>query len=369
MLNIEIQLQILERLTEEGYLLQARLLSSTELSWFKTRKIQWAIEGQVTILGQDVTLCVGADGSFPLCLPKIFLHPSNALGFIPHVEADGYICYLDSEGLLLNIEDPSDIICDAIIKSINVLHAGVSGSNQSDFMNEFSAYWRQIHSKIVWAFLSADNILRKIFVYTDNKKLEIVADDISTVKSYFTNSGKALDLLTRRAALYVPLKDNAFVLPPTPNNPWNAQDIKEIVWKNLSAENIKRLKHLGKKCKSEELVILGLPRSRGGMTLVGISFSGGVTGRHPLLSGRAQNPPVLIQVERHDRDYLLNRGGGQTKLDESRILVVGCGAVGGCVVFCTGTGGYYAPNACRPGYFTNRKHLSTRSGQKSSIST
>lgn len=187
MLDTETQLNVLTNLTQQENLHHVRILPDNELSSFKTHhKIVWAIEGQVTIAGKDVTLCVGVDGNFPLCLPKVFLRPLDALGFIPHVEEDGNVCYLDSEGLLLNSEDPIGIICDAITKAVDVLQAGVSGSNQLDFMNEFSAYWQRIRSKTMCTFLAADEVLRKIFVYTDNKDLELAADEISTVKTYST---------------------------------------------------------------------------------------------------------------------------------------------------------------------------------------
>ncbi len=331
MLDTETRLQILARLKQENCLQMARLLSETELEEFKTCPLKWAIEGQITVEDKEVTLVVGDDGKFPLDLPKVFLRPADTLGFIPHVEEDGCICYLDSEGLLLNTEDPAGIICDAITKTIDILHAGVTGSNRFDFMNEFAAYWVRTCSKSMLAFIPADNVLRKIFIHTDNKKLELVADEISTVKAYFNTQGTGLDWLTRRRALYVPLQECTFVLPPKPNHLWTTQEVKTLVRKNLSTDNHRWLKHLGKKWKSSELVILGLPRPRGGMTLVGVLFSG-VTGGHPLLSGRVKNPPEFIQIECRDREYLLNRGGGQTQIDKSRILIVGCGAVGGYVV-------------------------------------
>ncbi len=327
MLNTETQHHILARLTHESCLLQAYLLPEIELKCFKYYQLRWGIKGKVTIAGQELTLCVGGNDNFPLCLPMIFLCPSDALGFIPHVGEDGYICYLESEGLLLNSEDPAGIIGDAITKAVDVLYAGIIGRNSLDFMNEFGAYWQQISSQKMYIFSSVDNVLSKVYIHTDNEGLNLVADQISTVKSYFY---KALDLLTRRKALYIPLQESTFILPPTLNNFWSVQEIKRIIWQNLSLENHQRLKSLGKKWKSQELVILGLPRPRGGTILIGISFSG-VTGGHPLLSGRVSNPAVPIQIKRYDRDYLLNRGGGQTKLDKSRILVVGCGAVGGIV--------------------------------------
>lgn len=331
MLDTKAQLQILTSLTQQGCLNQARLLAVSELDSFKSRQIEWAIGGQVTIEGKEITLCLGVDSSFPLSLPKVFLRPPEALGFIPHLEEDGYVCYLDAEGLLLNLEDPNGIFSDAIEKAIDVLQAGVSGRNRLDFMNEFSVYWRRLSSKTLLTFLPVDNVLRKIFVYTDNKGLELATDEISTVKAYFNTQGKTLDSLTKRTALYVPLEESTFILPPRPNYFWSSQDVKMIVWKNLSAENHQLLKCLGRKWKSEELVILGLPRPRRGITLVGLLFSG-VVGGHPLLSGRVQNLPIPINIQRYDLAYLLPRGGGQDQLSSFRVLVVGCGSVGGYIV-------------------------------------
>lgn len=330
MLDIETQLNIVASLTREQYLYDVRILPETDLNSFKTHGVIWAIEGQVAIAGKSVALCIGVDCNFPLCLPKVFLRPSDALGFIPHVEEEGNICYLDSEGLLLNSEDPIGIIFEAIAKAVDVLQAGVNGSNQLDFMNEFGAYWQRISSKTLFAFLPIDNVLRKIFVYTDNKDTELAADDISTIKVYLNTDSQELDLLTRRTALYIPLKDGAFVLPPEPNNPWSSQDVKLIVHKNLSEENRRLLRHWGRKWKSEELVILSLPRPRGGMTLVGLLFSG-VAGGHPLLSGRVKNLPIPIGIQRYDLDYLLQRGGSYTKFSNFRVLLVGCGAIGGYI--------------------------------------
>ncbi len=329
MLDTETQLQILASLTQLRCLHQAYLLPETELNNFTVRNVKWAIEGQVTIEDKNVTLCVGADDNFPLCLPKVFLCPPDVLGFIPHLEEDGYVCYLDSEGLLLNSEDPVGILCDAIAKAVDVLEAGICGRNRLEFMNEFGAYWRRISSKKMCAFLSTDSVLRRIFIYR-NKDVELVADKISTVKAYFNTKGQALDLLTRRTALYVPLKEGTFVVPPRPNHLWSVREVKTIVRKNLSVENQRQLERLGRKWKSEEIVILGLPRPSGGIALVGLLFSG-IDGGHPLLSGSVQNLLVPIDIQRYDLDYLLHRSGGQSLLSDFRVLVAGCGAVGGYI--------------------------------------
>jgi len=330
MLDREAQLNILANLVEQGCLHQARLISLDELKSFNTLQIEWALQGQVTINDKEVVLCIGVDSSFPLSLPKIFLAPPDALGFIPHLEADGYICYFDSEGLLLNFEDPVGIICEAIAQAVKVLQAGLSGTNRWDFVNEFGAYWQKLSIKTLRSFLPVDNVLRKIFIYNDNQGTELIADDISTIKSYCNTQEGQLDSFNRRSALYVPLQDGTFLVPPRPDCNWSSQEVRQIVWQNLSASNHQLLQQLGRRWKSEELVILGLPRPRGGTVLFGLLYFG-VNGAHPLLGGKVKDL-IPINVQRHDQEYLLSRGGGQSQICNVRVLVVGCGSVGGCLV-------------------------------------
>jgi len=331
MLDTKAQLDVLTDLAQQGDLYQAHLLSASELESFKKRKVELAVEGQVTIKDKTVTLSVGIDRSFPLSLPIVFLRPPNALGFIPHLEEDGYVCYSDSEGLLLNWEDPVGILRDAISKATEILEAGISGSNQLDFMDEFGAYWQRLSPIELPAFLPVDDVLRKVFVYKGSTGYEFVADEVDTVHAYLNSQQRSPDSLTRHTAIYIPLQKGTFIIPPRPQRLWSAREVKEIIREHISTENWQRLKYLGRKWKSEELVILGLPRPSGGFTLVGLLFSN-VVGSHPILYGKSDDFPIPVEIQRYDLAYLLPRGGGQPKLNNLQVLVVGCGSVGGYAV-------------------------------------
>lgn len=74
--------------------------------------------------------------------------------------------------------------------------------------------------------------------------------------------------------------------------------------------------------------MLSLPRPSGNRTLAGLLYESVVSG-HPLLKGRAHDPPTPLVVQRLDAAYLLPRSGGYMNLHECRALLVGCGAVGG----------------------------------------
>lgn len=333
MLNPSERLDVLNSLVWHGCLQQARILPASELKTLTKRKLEGVVEGKVALEDQQVTLCVGIDERFPLSLPKIFLRPPDALGFLPHVEEDGYLCYLDSEGLLLDAENPLALLYEATELAVELLQAGVSEKNRWDFMDEFGAYWQRLdlHMQSLPAFISVDNSLRKVFVYKDGKSYVLVADDIETARPYFNSQGKELNSLTRYTALYIPLNQETFVFPPRPDQRWRKCEVQSLVRKNLSEANRQRFKSLTKKWKSEELIILGLPRPSGGMTLVGLLFSN-VIGGHPLRAGNSQTFPIPLQIQRCDQAYLLPRGGARSQFSNFRVLVVGCGSVGGYVV-------------------------------------
>lgn len=83
------------------------------------------IGGNVLIEGQSVAVQIILDKNFPESLPLIFIIPATALGFIPHVDQRGFVCYTQKEGLLLNRRDSIGIIKDALGMASEVLSQGV----------------------------------------------------------------------------------------------------------------------------------------------------------------------------------------------------------------------------------------------------
>jgi hypothetical protein len=322
---------ILSSLAQSTYLQQARLLSPDDHQFLKKRNVIAAIAGAIIITGKTVQLCVGVRETFPRSLPVIFLSPPDAFGMIPHLDGDGYVCYAQTEGLLLNAADPVGILYDSTERAISVIQAGATGENRLDFMDELPLYWERVSTKTLPGFWSVDNVLREVFVYSSNSSYKFIADSIETVEAYFNGSIRGLNALTRRAALYIPLKEGAFAIPPNPEM-WTAAMIQQLVEKNLSWENQKRFAKLRKKWKSKKLVILGLPRPKGGMALAGLDFANVHQG-NPVAYGGEQTSPTPIAIHRYDSDYLLPRGGGRQSLHNVRAVVIGCGSVGGYVVF------------------------------------
>lgn len=320
---------ILASLAQNQYLHEACLLSPVEHSFLQNWVVVAAIAGNVTIADTTVQLCVGVRESFPRSLPVIFLHPPDAFGMIPHLDGDGYICYAQTEGLLLNAADPVGILHDALDRAIAVVQSGISGENHLDFMDELPLYWERISKKRLLGFFSVDDVLRKVFVYTGSNGDQFAADSIETVQAYFNGKKQGLNVLNRRGALYIPLSEGVFVTPPNLEEIWTSGMIHQLIQANLSWENRQRFARLVRKRKFREFMILGLPRPSGGKTLVGLNFAAHLG--QSIKADKVSDSPQPIAIHRYDTGYLLPRGGGQPDLENCKVIVIGCGSVGGYI--------------------------------------
>jgi molybdopterin/thiamine biosynthesis adenylyltransferase len=313
-----------------GALHKGRMLSEDEIALLKGEGVTFAVEGYITVGGNDVVLRVGVDDLFPQSLPKVYLNDPDMLGFIPHVGPGGSICYADTEGIILNTEYPVSLLNDAVTCAAQVLEEGITGTNRVDFMDEFMVYWGRLSpSKLILSFVRPEERVRRVYAYYDSDgNCSWIAADDSSVCSFFNYDLSPMKSLTQRSAIYIPLEKAAPITPPEPDKQWTIDEVRGIVKSNVSDQNLREMQRLCKKAKIEELVVLGLPRSSGEFTLVGLLFHQ-VTGGHPLIGGTAKDPPEPVLILRCDPQYLWPRGGGDVNLYTVNVMVVGCGSVGG----------------------------------------
>jgi molybdopterin-synthase adenylyltransferase len=324
------------------YLADSKFISNPRLKEAKDSAIERrgatiVVEGNAQIDCHSVTIQIGVDAMFPQSLPLIFLVPWNAVGFIPHIDSDGYICYAQIDGLLLNRRDPTGIIDEALRRAIIVVEDGIRGKNSQDFVDEFDAYWRNLKDiKELTSVVTPDDSIREIIVikkentHIDKNAYEYATDDVTNLR-LFCNANDAKQL-THRKALYIPLMLGTFIMPPLPHAQVDINFFRDIVSQHITKKNRRKLIKFTQKPKMEEVIVFGLPRPSGGYILFGVLLEG-IKGRHPLLSaGDVQNVYPLA-MKRRDKDFLLPRGGANKALQEKRVLLFGCGSVGGFLAF------------------------------------
>lgn len=296
-----------------------------------------AIEGQITIESRRVALRLVLGKSFPLTLPKFFLVPWNALGFIPHVAEDGYVCFADSEGLVLDRHQPWRILAWAFERARRVLSDGVTGANHLHFVDEFEAYWLRCHGvkKYISLVEPLDDVRHVIVARSGDRP--VLATSVEDLAAFHNGVGRKArhDV---QPALYIPLEPGTVIVPPQWDRPfWTAADLRNAVLSGLSDKNAARLAELTARSRATETMVFRLVRPSGGTSFFGVRCIGVGHNRghrvHPLRDGGTAERIVPLALARQDRTYLVPRGGAQSALSARRVLVLGAGSVGGRIAF------------------------------------
>jgi molybdopterin/thiamine biosynthesis adenylyltransferase len=293
-----------------------------------------ALDGEVLVDGRWVTVRLVLDNPLPRKLPRFYLRPWDALGFIPHVQDTGLVCFTDPEGLILDRRRPLDVVREAFDQVLRVLTDGASGRNHADFSDEFEAYWAQLAGGVdLRSILDPVDHVHGVLIASRKDETALVAgtqEDLST----FWNGAPVGGKYTLQNAVYVPLEPDTILIPPRPDQPmWSVDDARLSLVPRVSAANQRQLSALIKgRTRGKEYVIVRLPRPAGGDTLFGIRFDE-VGDVHPLLTNGTAKRLVPLKLERLDRSHLVRRGGGDADLRHARVLLLGCGALGGHLAF------------------------------------
>lgn len=297
----------------------------------KKRGVQAVLSGEVLIAGEiTVNIHIGFQASFPLNLPVIFLNSVKALGRIPHLENDGYICYIKGDGQYINYEDPIAVIESALERAIDTLEKGYRKSNVVDFTDGFAEYWGRLEKVIELRSVievgdEAKEIAYAIVPPSDKKAFCYVADDEASLRQFIPQVRK--QSFTIQKALYIPLKEGTQLIPPWFDNCWTLSQIIETFEQYTTQATQQFVKKSVRKFKSAELVIFALPRPKGGYALFGLRFTG-IRNAHPLTSGSTVRQIIPVDIERLDRAYLTPRSGGLSSLNGKHVALIGCGSVG-----------------------------------------
>jgi molybdopterin/thiamine biosynthesis adenylyltransferase len=297
--------------------------------WVQDEDNPRAIVGQVKIVGTEATLRLQVPSVFPTQLPDVYVEPWDAFGFIPHVQADGLVCYQETEGMVVDRRSPISILQGALDKALSVLQAGAQGNNEDVFAEEFESYWHRLENATPIQSLIEATDQPRLIRRAEKNDTGCLADSMKQI-SAFLNESSVKGAFTIQKALYVPLKKSARVVPPRPDEPmWSDEKIREVVWQNVAPAFEDKVRELCEELSGQTTtVVLGIPKETEGRSLVGIRYKG-VETKHPLLSGVSSWKRVPLVLSRRDHGYIAPRSGADADLSSRSVLLVGCGAIGG----------------------------------------
>jgi molybdopterin/thiamine biosynthesis adenylyltransferase len=289
------------------------------------------VSATIAVAGKSVGILIEIPTDFPISLPPIRLQVPDSLGYLPHVSASGGVCYADSEGLLLNRQRPDLVLTWAVEHTQAVLTIGLGPGRVAEFMRELEVYWAQISKTDLYNLLDPSAAVSAASVYTARNLRLLAANEAQVPRWFLPEKGP---MLVAGSATYLPLLAGTAFVPPRSDEPfWTIEQLRALVEPTLAAMSPKRRRQLFKKdgCWKGTLA-LAIPTADNHYSLIGIDYAS-PKGFHPFDSRGRDFELRPVQLHRIERSYIVPRGGGKTDLAAKKVLLIGCGAIGGHLAY------------------------------------
>ncbi|MCC4798348.1 hypothetical protein BCT30_02555 [Enterovibrio norvegicus] len=312
-----------------------QISSPSIVRWHKEGERQYDFELQGKKHNWNVSLHFPKN--FPYQLPVAELRDKSFIGRIPHINKDGVICIEESDSMLIDYERPTAIIEFYLSDALRLLERVRLRIYQDELFDEYEGYF-ECRPKVNSFYHAQDNLeqVSLKIIYKENNRVEkhaipaLLYDKNSSLPLEFSNVSENNDLQVINI-IHLPLLEPA--LPPA-----NGEDISSnyltSLQRNISDKNSVKLNKLlaKERSKNQFFILLSFPRSSGERSQLLLQFMAKQTLDHPLLSSDQRWSIRPHSIQRHNKGYLLERGGANSILTTKQVAIVGCGSVGSEVI-------------------------------------
>lgn len=300
-------------------------------------------EIKTRIVEKDFILIVALPHHFPASLPE-FYDKEGQLGFIPHVEKDGCICYTRNENIVIDERFPGAIVLECLKKVKSLIEDGLLGRNQHDFIEEFEVYWMRAGTSFSAICLLDDSnkVVRETDLFkvpTESGYYIFVSERKINPSTFLTSLLHREVQIVKQRCIFIPLEQGSFIQPPGPDEIWTIDEFRTNVLTNLSLNNRNRLLRLLRRTPKSNLgddfFIVSLPIDRKRNALFGVNLlspeqlkNHPQKYKHPFISSHPEFELSAFNIIRHNKNHLLKRTGGDIQLTRKHAVIVGLGAIG-----------------------------------------
>lgn len=282
-------------------------------------------------------------------LINIYVENYTEIDFLPHIDNNGKICLFETEGILVDWNLPG-ILIQSLFRAQDILQEGILGKNHEDFIKEFELYWSQLPQSRLARFVvpvaeNSQNV-KCIIKPVSQRKKEKQSEYLKRLYFSPIYAGKDSECLKRwkvenvsivnAAYFVVHSQDNIF--PPDIRKPVSLNYLYYLLQMIPEKDVFKLLSGLGK----NKVIIFSIKQPTGITNYIGFFVKGG-------LLEKCQGTYVLNNVEhlqplairRSDKRYLMKRTSeAESDMGKRKILVVGCGSIGGHLICELAKSGY-----------------------------
>jgi len=322
MIRVAAIADVIEAFNQKGF----EFVKKTNAGWFNLR-------GELTPPGSDKECpCeIHIDPTF--CdLPRIRLLeiPSPLPKAVPHLGADGSLCYLAKGTVVLDIYDPVGQSLACLQRATAVLGQILRGEMVEDLAEEFFAYW---NGWLCFVDMQGEDLGRQncIVAQANGNPLWFITDDDDRTTRKLHSLGYQV---TDKTVLTFRVKTTAQPRPLTSH--WPPETVADILaWQStLDARCRRKIHERIKEGQSKKangvLIIIESPLMTYGFAVLfdhEVSRKTKHADRKDSIFGLKVMPVSVIRID--DR-YLAQRNIPKSKtLAGKRVALVGCGTIGG----------------------------------------
>lgn len=282
-----------------------------------------------------------------ICIPKmwyenlidIYVDNYEDLPFIPHISRNGKICLFDVEGCLID-KNLGGIIVQSLFRAKDILEKGFSGENSDDFIEEFELYLSELQNvrqaKFVVPESKQDMMIKCQYKIIKQNKKEKYAQYVKRVNEsvyYLGEGSKELERWEQertciKNAAYFLVYPTSTIYPPDTRKHISLDYINSLL-EYTSSETTKMLLKLS----NEKIILFAVNQPNGVCNYVGFLVTGGVIKKieHKYYFKSCETIQPIV-IRRADKEYMLMRTKEKGIVKKKKILVIGCGSIGGHLI-------------------------------------
>ena len=261
--------------------------------------------------------------------PRVWLTPlpASRRALLPHLSADGYLCYLALDSVIFDFFDPIRQTLTCLDRAEQVLEDILAGMMVDDLAEEFHVTWGSASCMLD----VNENRLGILEAYTFGQKVTLVTDDKARTRAKLDAIGFGLPKI-ELSAFRVSTKSQPMPLQGS----WPPKTVQAFLqWQNTldprSSKKIEqRLMDMFRGKATRVLVLIDSPVVQYGVEVELKRQLAGVGKKSAMREDLYRLPIRRISVYRIDDKYLAGRNlPGAKTLAGHKVGLIGCGTIGG----------------------------------------
>lgn len=302
---------------------------------FEMKKYEYIFSACMTYKKIDFLLKICIPNNWDRKLIDIYVTNYMDIPYIPHLGKSGKLCLFQTEGILID-KNLKKVIVICINRMKLILESGIDGKNKKDFISEFDSYVEICRNTINGKLLmESSNDIKKIkcdlLYYSRRIKRKIKYFESNEL--LLSNEEADFKIYCRKGTiyngLYISIKSNEFIYPPD----WRQNKYEEYFnsllkkCKNYSEQ----FKDFFRKNKKYMFIIFTIKEPNNKIVNIGFQI---INGKFDLKNLKLIDfkKIYLIKINIFNSYNLCERGGGNIRLSDKRVLVIGCGSIGGYLI-------------------------------------